>query len=111
MLYFFLAAFGLFALHKAKPPLVGAAMGGLPWAPPSSGSPTKTKSRDTSVTKFPVDVWLWATPGRSVSSYYLVIASDDPKSFIAYAISGPARQKILAAKGPGNLSGQIQARA
>lgn len=108
MLYFVLAALGLFAIHKAKP-VTSAASTGLPWSPPVTVKPIMTKRRDTSVTKFPVDVWVWTIPTNDLSqlmTYQLVVASDDRSSFAAY-MKASNGQKILTAKGTGALTQQI----
>lgn len=112
MFYFLFAALGLFAYHHAKTTTAAQSVPALPWSPPVSIKPFMTKKRDTSVTKFPVDVWIWNVVNNAltqVNTYVLAVASDDSSSWVAYMVSGPTKQKILAAKGTGPLTAQIQA--
>lgn len=81
-----------------------------PWLPswvPSS--PSLIKSRDTSVTTFPIDVYSWpampVAPGVPSDATTLAVASDDPTSFVAY----DAVTKTVYAQGPGKLTAQIVA--
>lgn len=116
MIYFLLAALGAFAFLAKSPSQPTANVNGLtlPWGPPIAGlaSPKKTRSRDVSVTPFPVDVWAWVVPAKSSAtpamSYVLAVASDDPSSFIAYIVQS-GKSKTVIAKGPGPLTPQILA--
>lgn len=114
MFFWLLAALGFFVVKTAKKPaeLSSPATSALPWSPPVSVLPVKTKSGSTDLTPFPLDVWVWTVPvgttGES-NQYVLAVATDDPTSFVGYSVSGPNKQKILGAKGPGPLSSQIQA--
>lgn len=81
-----------------------------PWVMPGlPGTPIKIKSRDTSVTSFPVDVWSLPSPppvyGVPPTIIDLNVASDDPTSFVAY----DAGNKAVFARGPGPLTAQIAA--
>jgi hypothetical protein len=63
----------------------------------------KVKTRDTSVTPFPIDVWTASsvlTPNGTAA-----VASDDPTSFVVY----DAILKTIYARGPGPLTAQIAA--
>lgn len=73
-----------------------------PWVPFLGAVVKQTKSRDTSVTDFPIDAWEF---GQGI---LLVAASDDPASFVAYTKAVGQSPKILA-RGPGPLTPQIEA--
>lgn len=82
----------------------------LPWWPPIATAPVKSKTRNTGVTRFPVDVYNWPVPSLN-QVYVLAVASNDPTSFVAYSIVLTAgnKKKVLVARGPGPLTSQIAA--
>lgn len=106
MLFYIIAAIGLlYVVSKERSvlasPTPSPSSGGLPWMPPVAFAPTRVKFRDTSVTPFPIDMYEWPTPP---TKYVLVVASDDPTSFVAITT---ANQNVPIILGPGPLTQDI----
>lgn len=68
---------------------------------------TKTKSRNTEVTSFPVDVYA-GTGGRAPGKLiFLAVASDDPLSWALAEYDSATKKKTVLEVGPGVLSRTI----
>ena len=104
----FLVAAGSKPAAAKKP--AGSSSGALPFSIPGV-TPVQVESRDTSLTGFPIDEWDFpALPGQLQP--VLVIASDDPTSFVAFgkALPGALGPVTVLSKGVGPLTAQIAAK-
>lgn len=107
MFFYVIAALGLlYVVSKERSVLTTptpspSSSPGLPWTPPVAFAPTRVKFRDTSVTPFPIDMYEWPTPP---TKYVLILASDDPTSFVGITT---ANQHVPIILGPGPLTQAI----
>lgn len=87
----------------------------LPWSPPQGSVLVASVKRALRGTNFPVDIYNWKLPKNSRNAFgqrllfVLAVASDDPRSFVAYhSLLGGPKRTVLATQGPGRLSNRIK---
>ena len=98
---------GTVALFAKSAGAAPAASPGLSWDPGLGIPRVKLKSRYTEFTAFPVDVYGWGPDGMGA---VLVVASDDPSSFVGYTPRPGGGVTAVLVRGPGAKTAQILAK-